>query len=67
MPTEAVIRSRLVCLAHRRAELDRERALVVDELSVAVRRGRAAGLQVKEMAGLAGVTRQTVYDLLGRE
>jgi len=37
-----------------------------DRLPVLLRAGRAAGLSISEMARIVGVTRQTIYNLLGR-
>ena len=37
-----------------------------DRLPVLLRAGREAGISISEMARLLAVTRQTVYNLLGR-
>lgn len=65
------IRAGLADLAERRrttvADYDAARARLRDhrqKLRVLAEEGRAAGLTTVEIARLAGVTRQTVYDLL---
>lgn len=45
---------------------DAARRAVLDKMASALRQGKAADLEVKEMAGLTGVTRTTVYRLLER-
>lgn len=64
---DATVRQELRWCGDRRAAGERIRAEAMADLAGWLQHGKAAGLQVKEMAGLAGVTRQTVYDLLGRE
>lgn len=67
------IRARLADLATRRhatvADYDAARARLRDhreEIRALAEEGRAAGLTTVEIARLAGVTRQTVYELLDR-
>ena len=51
----------------RRALAERLRAEAMIDLADWVRAGRGVGLTISEMARLAGVTRVTVYAMLGEE
>lgn len=57
------VRVGLAEAGRRRADAERARAEAMADLTRWLRRGRGAGLPVTELARLAGVTRQTVYDL----
>lgn len=61
------VRDRLRELGRRRADGLEIVAAARAELVALLPDARDAGIDITEMAGLAGVTRQTVYDLLGRE
>jgi len=58
------IRQELQWCSDRRAAGERIRAEAMHDLAGWLQHGKRAGLDIKEMARLAGVTRQTVYALL---
>lgn len=58
------LRARLADAGARKAAAVEEHERAIADIAAAVREGQAAGLQIKEMAELAGVSRTTVYALL---
>lgn len=60
-------RAALERICERRAAGERIRAEAMADLAVWIPAALAAGLTVSEVARLAGVTRQTVYDTLRRD
>jgi hypothetical protein len=58
-------RSTLQRLAVRRAEAQRARTESAAALAEAIPQARAAGLEVREITQLTGMSKQAVYKLLG--
>jgi hypothetical protein len=57
-------RRRLRELGQERAQLRDDQARVRDELGTAILEGRAAGVSVSDMGRLAGLSRQSVHEIL---
>jgi hypothetical protein len=60
------VRARLVLAARARFRAEEDRRAAMLETARWLVAGHAEGIPVAELARLAGVTRQTVYDVLGR-
>lgn len=60
-----VLREQLRSLARKLVQADIARTAVLNEMAAVMRQGKAADLNIKEMAELAGVTRTTTYRLIG--
>ena len=58
------VRDGLQSLAHARREAERERAEAMAGITEWLRMGQFHGVPIASMAAWAGLTRQTVYDLL---
>jgi hypothetical protein len=64
MSGQAKTENRIRAAAEKRREADRARDQATEELRLHLREGRRGGLPVTEMAALAGLSRQAIYDLL---
>lgn len=58
---------RIQAAARKREEADRAKREATEELRHYCREGQSAGISVTEIARLAGLSRQAVYDLLSQE
>lgn len=58
---------RIRAAARRREEAARARAVATEELRRYCKEGRSVGIPITEIAKLAGISRQAVYDLLKQE
>lgn len=61
------IRRGLTEAGGRLAAADRDRRAAIIDIADWLQRGRTAGVEVAQMARLAGITRRTAYALLDRD
>jgi DNA invertase Pin-like site-specific DNA recombinase len=67
MTERDTIKRRIEGAARKRVEASRAREIASEELRRYCREGQALGVPVAEMAALAGISRQAVYNFLDEE